>query len=282
MLIRFFAFSFLSFVVGVNVYAASDPLAIQCAEKFREASKKMSDYKVNILKREWDLKGDLVHDEKLEAIVSRPKRLVQLKYMNSGATGIRNNGMTVTYTGVEKLKIELGSVRGFGFIAHGAAAAVIGDSMSMFDSMVLEDEIFTINRTGFDFLSMILGKGIEAARTSTEGGFSIKTPGTCEIKYSPHIQGQVQVTLQPSESLFDLEEKYGTMAYILFQENRSKFDSLRELFVRKKPVEISIPKSFYETHMKFNPTTFLLDEFQMFQNGRRIADYVFSELKPLP
>ncbi len=269
-------FSFLS-----DSRAASDPSAIVCIEKFIEANRKLPDYEAVLLKKEWDIQGRELHDEKIEVTVSRSKNRVQMKYMNSGATGIRNNGMKVEYSGSEKLKIKLGSTNVLGFFANSAASALIGDSMSIFDARALEGEVFTINRTGFDFLAWILSKSLESVKSSSEGGFSLGAPGTCKVKYIPHLSGKTQVTLQPSDSIFELEHQLGTLAYIIFQENRDQFDSLRDVFVRKKPVKISVPKSFYEVHFEFNATTSLLDHFQIFQEGHVIGDYYFSSVKAL-
>ncbi len=232
-----------------------------------------------VAKKEWDLKGNLVHDENLELTVVRSKKRVKIKYTDRGDTGIRNNGMTVEYQGTEKLKVQLGSVSGFGFIAHAAAGALIGDSMSIFDARALEGEIFTINRSGFGFLGLVLGLGLESAKTSAEGGFSLVTPGTCQVRYRPHLSGDRKVLLQPTDSIFELEEKLGTLAYIIWQENLTQFNSFRDVFVRQKPMEVSIPKSFYETEFQFSTITHLPERFQLFQQGRRLGDYHFTEVQ---
>lgn len=276
---------FLTLIVSLSyssvAHAGADPVSAQCIEQYVAATKALTHYSTVIAKKEWDLKGGLVHDEKLQATISRPKNYVQLKYLNSGDTGIRNNGMKVEYNGSETLKIKLGSTNFLGFFAHTAASAVIGDSMNMFDSKALEDEIFTINRTGFDFLAMILDKGLHSVKGSADGGFSLVEPGTCHLKYLPHHTGKWEVNIQPTDSIFDLEEKYATVAYIIFQSNKTQFSSLRDVFVRKKPMKVSIPIGFFETDVVFNPTNHLADQFRIYQDGRLIGEYHFTEFKSL-
>jgi hypothetical protein len=262
-------------------WAASDPGATQCIEKFLEANRKTSDYQAHLVKKEWDPQGGLLHDDQIEITVARTKKYVQLKYLNSGDSGVRNNGMKVEYSGTEKLKVKLGSANVLGFLKHSAASALIGDSISIFDSQALDGEIFTINRTGFDFLALILSKNLESAKTSSEGGFKLVTPGTCQVRYLPHISGKKTVSLQPADSIFDLEEKLGTLGYIILQENKDQFGSLRDVFVRQKPVQISVPASFYEVQFDLNAETDLLDRFQIFQAGQKIGDYQFSDVKKL-
>ena len=260
---------------------ASDPAAVQCVEQFLEANKSASHYKTHLAKKEWNLQGGLLHDDQIEMSVSRSPVRVQLTYLNRGDTGIRNNGMRVEYDGSEKLKIKLGSTNVLGFLAHSAASAVIGDSMSIFDARALEDEIFTINRSGFDFLALVLGKHLDSTKTSTQGGLTLTATGTCRVKYAPHLTGHTEVTLQPSDSVFEWEEKLGTLAYIIWQENREKFGSMRDLLIRQKPVTISIPKGFYDTTFDFNPVTHLPDHFSLYQQGKLIGDYHFNDVQKL-
>jgi hypothetical protein len=269
------------FLYSSLAFGANDPVAVQCIEKFIEASQKLDHFQALLNKKEWDPKGNLLHDDQVELTVSRSKKRVQLKYLNRGDSGVRNNGMKVEYNGTEKLKIELGSTNVLGFFMHSAASAIIGDSLSIFDSQVLDGEIFTINRTGFDFLASVLRMGLKETQGTPDGGFNLVKPGTCRVQYSPHFIGKTPVTVQPKDSIFELEERFGVLAYIIYQENRDQFSSFRDLFVREKPMKISIPKSFYETEFEFNLTTHLPEDFQMYQGRQKIGDYRFMNIKSL-
>jgi hypothetical protein len=61
--------------------------------------------------------------------------------------------MTVTYVGGDTVSIKLRKIRGLGFLMSGVASVVVGDHTSLFDPEVLGDEIFTVNRAGFDYFS---------------------------------------------------------------------------------------------------------------------------------
>jgi hypothetical protein len=82
--------------------------------------------------------------------------------------------------------------------------------------------------------------------------------------------------VEPNDSIFDLEERYGTLAYAIFL-NNPHFHSFRNLFVRKNKTTIKIPYSFLSFELSLDMTTKLPKKFTLYHGGKMIVDYEFSD-----
>jgi hypothetical protein len=278
---RYFGFT-LAALTAVSSFAqaSSDPRAVQCVEDFLSHYRNLKSYQTRLIKNEWNEKGKALHSEKIGLTFSKPHE-VEFKYLNEGNTGIRNNGMTVAYKNGDEVSIRLGSTAGLGFLVKGVASLIVGDHTSLYDSKVLEDEIFTLNRAGFDFLAFALDKHLPAIKTSEKGGVKMingeKADAGCTIKYTPEVEGEEIVDLKPEDSVRAIEEKYGTLAYLIYRKNTDEFDSLRDLFVRDKETKIHVPKSFMEFDLTLDPVTKLPTHFVLYNDGKKIGDYGFQD-----
>lgn len=260
--------------------AASDPRALKCVEDFVDSYSKVGSYRTTMIKREFGLGGDLLHDEKIGLEFEKPRRVV-FRYLNEGITGIRNNGMTVGYTSGEEVEVKLGKPEGLGLFVNGVASLAVGGRMSLFDSKVLDDEVFTLNRAGFDYLAYALGKHLPTLRTSELGGISFageQNPSEpCRVRYVPHLSGEETIDLRPGESVFPVEERFATLAYVIYFRNRDKLASFRDLFVRKEPLKLKVPRAFTEFDMEIDRKTKLPLRFVMRFDGKVAGEYDFQD-----
>jgi hypothetical protein len=260
-----------------SLHAASDPQAIRCAQDFLNRYSKIKNYDSVLEKKEWDLEGELLHDEKIQLTFEKPKKIT-LKYLNEGNTGIRNNGMTLRYVSGETVSIQLGETRGLGFLVNGPASLAIGDSLSIFDSRVLENEIFIINRSGFDLLAHTLKAYLPSLNQTETGGLQL-TGSPCQLEYFPHLPGEVAISLEPQDSIEQIEEKFGTLGYFIYQRNRDQLDSIRDLYVREKKMTLQIPKSFPRFQITLGKKTQLPEHIVFFLNDKKVGQYHFEYLK---
>jgi hypothetical protein len=72
-------------------FAAVDPTAYDCVQKYVAKYERISGYRTFLKKLEWDGRKQL-NDQYIEVLVLKPKQIV-FTYRNEGNTGIRNNGM---------------------------------------------------------------------------------------------------------------------------------------------------------------------------------------------
>jgi len=267
----------MSWVLPIQAHAASlsEPQAIQCLENFISRYQPLSGYKTTVTKKEWNEKGEVSRNEKME-ITNKKNNQIRIKYIDEGSTGIRNNGMTVTYSGGQEAEITLGEANFFGSFARNAAALIIGDKMNILHPKMIEDEILTLNRAGFDFLSQLIKRHLPYAREAKTGGVTLADGKACQVRYKPYAEGSDAVTLEPSQSIFDLEEKYGTLAYFIYRSNRAQFDSFADLFDRKKSVTISIPRGFSELDLDLDPVNYLPTKMVLKFNSKDVGSYSFE------
>jgi len=261
--------------------AASDPEAIRCVEDFLSHYRNVQEYRTTLFKREFDLKGKTLHEEKIALTFKKDDEKpgqVTFEYLNQGTTGIRNNGMTVKYREGEQVELKLGKAKGLGAVVNGVASLAVNDRMSLFDPQMLQDEVFTLNRAGFDFLAFALRKHLPTLKTASKGGIR-KVGDGCALKYEPHLDGEETVVLQPGQSIREIEERYVTLAYLIYQNNRDQFKSFQEVFTRTKPVTVKIPRGFMEFDLTLQESTKLPDEFNLFFRGKQIGAYGFGDTK---
>lgn len=262
---------------GHLVLAASDAKAIACAEGFVSKYNSLKGYQTVMTKREYS-KGKIINDEMIGLTEIKPSKII-FEYLNRGSTGIKNNGMTVSYSGTEKLSLELGKTHGLGFLANGAASIVLGKSIDLTGKRTLDGEIFTINRAGFGYLAKALQYHLPDLKTTKMGGLTLDGPD-CSLRYSADKQTLQNVDITPESNLFDLEEKHGTLAYMLFWENRDHFNSFFDLFHRKSSMEIRIPEWFFDFHLTIDTKTNLPVEFILYIDQTKAGEYLFTKTVP--
>ncbi len=269
----------------------SDPAVLQCMTNFVKQYKTINGFKTTLIKKDWNISGKLVHDEKVELTFEKASNGKPAKthfvYINKGSSGIRNNGMTVDYEGGNEVKIKFGKPDAVGFLFNGVASLVTGEKKKLTDPELLEDEIMTFNRAGFGMSALIFEKLItELSKPHTKGGVRVvgtgKDADPCHFKYTPHLDGYEWVTLKPTDSVFALEEKYGILAYAIYRANTDQFSEFRDLFVRAHTIKIKIPKSPSAFEAAINPNTFLPTLFRATEeNGQVRCEYQFEDTEIL-
>lgn len=225
-------------------------------------------------KQEFDSNGRLRRDELIEVIDTKPNHITYT-FRNEGNTGVRNNGMRLEYTGSGNLGLKLGEARGLGFLVHGPASVTLGSSISITAEQVVEDEIFTINRAAFRYLATALQFHLAALKNSEIGGVNSRE-GKCRIHYSRHAEGLTAVKLLPADSIFALEERHGTLAYLIFHYNKEVFGRFYNLFHRKSEITVQIPTWFFDFDLDLAPDTNLPERFVLYIDGKKLGEYGFS------
>jgi hypothetical protein len=168
----------------LNSLASGTTEAADMVEKFISRYDRIKRYETVIQKKEWDPDGNSLHNEKINLSHEKPNKTI-VKYLDKGYSGIRNNGMTITYGGGQDVYIQLGSANVFGLLTHGVASLVVPDKLSLFDSKVLDDEIITINRGGIGYFCFTLKKFLSQIKSAKKGGFSLMDGLKNHVKYSP-------------------------------------------------------------------------------------------------
>lgn len=266
-----------------------------CVQRFLKAYSGLTSYETRMHKREWDGKGSLTHDELIALTFTKPAN-VRFEYLNRGSTGIRNNGMVIRLAGdrSSKVDIQLGKPDAWGFLAKAAASLVVPSQTSLYDPLVVNSEIFTLNRAGFGFLATALSHQLEGIRLAKSGGLTYSgsdslsltraaalrpeavLPG-CEIRYTPHAKGVHEVLVVPTDSIAALEDRYGVLAYFIYLENQDRFSAFADLFARKQEMKLKIPRAFTEFVLELEDSTALPKRVALFWRDQLIGDYQFEK-----
>ena len=250
---------------------------IQCFEGFADTYSELQSYRGILHKKEWKKNGDLVHDEKIQVSFQKPHQL-QLKYLNEGSSGIRNNGMTVDFNGGNTVKISLGKPKFFGALTHGVASLVLGDELPLYDPKVLDDEIFTINHGGFGYLVGAIKKVAAEVKSNPEFKFTgTVTQNQCTVEYPLQFKENEYLELKPQDSIFKIEENHRTLAYFIYDANRDQFSSFTDLFVRSKPMKIRFPNQLVYFTLTLNRKSKLPEKISMRENNTKIAEYQYTD-----
>lgn len=114
----------------------SDPAALKCAENFLTQFEKVNQLEADLSKREWTSEGKVLHDEKLTFFYQSPNTH-SVRYNEEGSSGIKNNGMTVTYSGGNQALVKFGKPNVWGFLMNSVASLVVGEKMDVFGSRML-------------------------------------------------------------------------------------------------------------------------------------------------
>lgn len=254
---------------------SGNAIAKRCLAQFAKRASELRSYSARMEKTEF-VRSSSGSTQNLE-IVSASDRDVRLTYLDKGQTGIKNNGMTVTYNGSDLLEIKLGKARGLGVLLNGPAKLIAGNSIFLFDPSVVDEEVFTVNRAGFRYLAKVLAKKMDSVSIEDIElrGFTDKL---CELSYRPRREESAVVLLKKSETIFDLEERYSTLAYLIFQANRDKFNRLSSLFKRDRDIEIRVPRSLPWFDLTIENASHLPTEFTLYSQQKRIGRYRFSSI----
>ncbi|MCM2282150.1 MAG: hypothetical protein NDI61_09925 [Bdellovibrionaceae bacterium] len=256
-----------------------DSEAIRCIEKFVAKYESIGGYTSRMLKAE-RLSDSRKTTQTIE-IRARGDRWIQLKYLDRGKTGVRNNGMTVTFDGTESLKIEWGSSTGLGFLVNGPAQWMSGNSVSIFSSRVVDEEIFTVNRAGFGFLAAALKRHLPSLKASELGRLRVQ-PGTCQLEYRTQSDKFDSVEITGRDSVFQIEEKFGTLAYLIYRNHSDKFSKLSDVFKAQRATRVRVPREFASFDLVLDQKTDLPSRFVLYWKSDVVGDYQFSEIRTEP
>ncbi len=263
----------LALLLTSAAFAKVQPEALHCLERFVEQAQKIKGYSATLHKREW-LDGK-EYFEPVELWVEG-KNHIKYKFLKKGTTGIRNNGMTLVYTGGEMMSVSWGEPTGIGVLANRAARSVVGDKLHLTSERALKGELITLNRAGFFLLADAIRFHLPDWRS--EKGGEIALISECLIKFTPE-QNFSEITLQPGDSIFSLEEKFGTVAFYIQQINAHLFPNLHSLFNRKKEHRIKVPKTLPPFELALDNGTYLPKKLRFFRDGRPLGEYDFISLK---
>lgn len=259
--------------LSASVSAATDPAALKCVEDSLDEYDKILSYKAIINKKEWE-KNKLRTEQKISVEHTKPSA-TKITFLNQGNTGIKNNGMVIEYHGKDSMKVQLGSTRGLGFLAKGAAQLAVGDEISLIDSQALDDEYFTVNRVPFTHLTRMLKKNMESLKNAKDGGLALYGEG-CKIRYTKHTDTVIEKTITSQYTIFSAEEEYGTLAFLLLPINRDQFSDLFDLLNHSKGKKIKIPLWYPEMEIELDAKNKLPSRLAFYAEGKPLAEYTYS------
>lgn len=256
-----------------SIASAQPNPAFECLKQFVDTYDASSGYSAKIKKTEYEFGDPLT--ENIE-VTEKNKTEVAVKFLDTGSSGIRNNGMSVTYKGGDNVQIALGHSHGLGFILNGLADALTSKTKSLTDPIVLQTEIFTINRAGFGYFARTLKNKLDPMRTGKMGRLK-KTGEGCQISFQ-HDGSQPQtVLLKKTDSVFPLEDQFGTLAYVIYKENEDKFKNYEAFFHRKEDVNLKIEPNFTDWKMTLDENH-LPKVIDLLYAGKSIGHYEFYDV----
>jgi hypothetical protein len=257
---------------GLPAIAASDAKALQCIRDFSAEVQNIKAYEAKILKRELQSTGRYAETQ----VHIRQCRDGQttVTFLDEGQTGIKNNGMKVTFDGSPYLGIQLGKPKYLGRIPHAVAQVVVGEKLRITSPYVLDGEYFTVNRAGYFPLQRVLNTQLPSLEKTQEGG--ITSLDGCNLRYEQHTREISKVTVTEQNSIFNIEDQFGTLALFLLEANKDRFKSLTELFERAEGKEINVPKWFFDFDLTFDPVTHLPKVLRFKKKDVIVAEYTYE------
>jgi hypothetical protein len=250
--------------------SAVDSSAIRCLEKFVSQYESSSGYTTKMKKTEFEFGSALT--ENIE-ITERKGQSTQLKFIDAGKSGIRNNGMTVSHSGGKQVRIEFGHSKGMGIFLNALAETFTIKSRDLYNSDVTEKQIFTVDRSGFGYLAKVLRKNLEGLRQGRMGDLS--DSGKCSIRFSRKEEAE-QFQLSKDSNIQEIEENYGTLAYLIYKDNAEKFKSFDSFLNSKQNVPIRISKHFSDFILQLD-RNFSPSHFELIFKGKTIGSYDFKD-----
>lgn len=250
---------------------------LQCVQRFSQKMEKIISYETTIAKRERSASGTWKSDRIRLTESDRGSR-IQIVYLNEGSTGIKNNGMKVSYTSGQDLKIVYGESKGLGGVFGSIAKSAAPETLGLTDGLSVNDEIFTINRAGFRFMSQLIRKGIQNSEGKLEGS---ELSNECALEWTPKTVDYQSIQVSEGQDIWLLEETYHTLASLIQRKNSDLFSKTSDVFRIRGTKKILVPRSFTGFKTKLDLTQDLPKSFQLFWEGQLIGDYQFSETKIL-
>jgi hypothetical protein len=251
--------------------------ALHCLNRFSQRMNETTSYETTIEKREKGTDGTWRTD-RIHLTEAKRGEHVEIVYLNEGSTGIKSNGMKVTYKAGEDLAIVYGTSKGFGGIFGSIAKSAAPKSIKLTDGLAVNEEIFTINRAGFRFMSQMILKGVQSSAGTLEGQ---ESNNECLLKWTPTQADYQEIQISDGESIWKLEETYSTLASLIQRKNKDLFPKLSDLFRVRGTKKILVPKSLTAFTTKLDLATDLPKSFQLYWEGDLVGEYVFKDTKIL-
>ena len=233
-------------------------------------------YKAQLLKREYSDQSRF-SENKLEIEQHRDGKTL-LKYIDKGSTGIRNNGMTIKYSGGKWFQVDLGEASGLGVLVRAAASIALKGDIYIGSPQVLRDELFTVNQAGLFPLARILRRQLPSLIDANTGGITAVGTG-CNLSYSKHTDEVTTIDLERGSDFPEIEDKYGTLGFFVYTHNKDKLSSLSDLFNRTHPIKIKIPHWFFDWKMSLDPSTMLPSTITFYDGASIISSYEYSDIQ---
>ncbi|MBX9765690.1 MAG: hypothetical protein K2X47_00340 [Bdellovibrionales bacterium] len=250
----------------------------RCVERFSKRMAETVSYQTTISKREKGPSGSWKSD-RIRLTDSDRGKSIEIVYLNEGSTGIKDNGMKVSYTAGQDLAIVYGESKGIGGIFGSLAKTAAPKTLKLTDSLSVNDEIFTINRAGFRFMSQLILKGIQTSEGKLEGTDAANNE--CVLKWTPASREYQQIQVSEGQDIWLLEEQYSTLASLIQRKNSDLFSKTSDVFRIRGTKKILVPKSFTGFTATIDLGLDLPKSFQLFWEGEMIGDYQFLETKIL-
>jgi len=276
--LTFSSIIFFNLIICLHSNASVTPKTESCLNDFIDTFSKTRGYSTTINKKEYNLEGDLVHDEIVQFDYVNSSHALTVTYLNDGSTGIRNSGMKVEYDGKENLKLKLGAPNFFGFFVNTAASIAVPSNMKVYDKLALDDEIFSIKRAGFAFFVQALKIHLPDIKSNKENAL-LEADEKCFTRYIPISPSTKITTFKNQGDVDKFEEEQGKLAIQLVLENKGEIKNLHEIFNLSKPVNLKTPSHFLKFDLSLDPELKTPSEIKLYYKDKIIGDYEFAKTK---
>lgn len=231
-------------------------------EKFITTSK---GYKLTLNKIE-NFKELKVENKNILAIERYFGKSLKMTFLDVGVSGIKNNGMVLTYTGGDSLKAKLGKTGGISFFS--GLVSKISDEHKLYGSFAMKNELFTLNRAGLDFIyDSLFSKKLKPFNiTKNDNHCTVSSLGK-EIAFTDYsYKGEAR----------KVEDKFKIPLFLIYAYNLEKYNSLAKFIKAPYPESIKIPDFIhFELDLMNNG---LPKEYRIFFKGKNVAKYSFSDV----
>lgn len=257
--------------------AKANTQKFDCLAASIDKIKKLNEYTVRMRKIEYF--GSQRIDEEILVYENKTAGLRTLEFINQGSTGIKNNGMKLSYNVNDNfISIKYGKSFGLGVFASPFIKILGKTKTHLYDADVVDKQIFTLNRAGLSFLYKVLENKFIRLKNEEIGKFDETiSPEKCSYEFRKKHKEPITETVSKDNTLTQIEEKYGTLAYLLYLENSKEIKTFHE-FLGSENIKIFVTDHFTNFNLVIDNVTKLPLEFTLFHNDDVIGKYQFEDI----
>lgn len=261
-------------ILLLSIILLGNATEASCLTDFLDTYKKVKSYKTNMKKTENFPELGVSNSDNIQVTHTKGESL-EYKFKTPGTTGIKNNGMVITYTGKKEIKIKPGKGKNIGGVVSFFANNFFPSEIGLYDRLAIKNELFTVDRAGFDFISHSLKSYLKknGRKTFSE---TVKN-GKCVISYHPVNLDNINYSLKKGTDLRAVENKFGYPAFYLFYKNLNKYSSFGSFLSPNYDGDIKIPNSFFPFELIIDLKTKLPTKFEIYNNKSTIGRYDFKD-----